>query len=133
LEKLKEQFLVDDDVPNEKLEQLIQKALPHCMVRKNGAVDLRRSDLSGKQQVKLTLSARFLAAKLDDSVLSDVTVEQLDEYTELPEDEAAERAKEWLDERFAERSSTGSYKARPLKIEEFLNALCQTKDVKREL
>ena len=58
LEQLREQFLVDDDVPNEKLEQLIQKALPYCIVRKNGSVELRRSDLSGKQQVKVTLTAR---------------------------------------------------------------------------
>ncbi len=37
LEQLREQFLVDDDVPNEKLEQLIEKALPYCVVRKNGS------------------------------------------------------------------------------------------------
>jgi hypothetical protein len=131
LEQLREQFLVDDDVPNEKLEQLIQKALPYCIVRKNGSVELRRSDLSGKQQVKVTLTARFLASKLDESIVGDVTVEQLSEYTGLPKDQAAARAKECLDERFADRSSRGSYKARPLKIEEFLNTLKETKDTKR--
>ena len=128
LEELKGQFLVDDDVPNKKLEQLVQKAIPHCIVRKNGSVELRRSDLSGKQQVKLALSARLLASKLDETVVGDVTVEQLAEYTGLPKDQAAARAKECLDERFAERAGRGSYKARPLKIEEFLNGLARPQD-----
>ena len=130
-QQLKEQFLVEDDVQNEKLEQLIQKALPYCTVRKNGTVEVKRSDFSGKQQIKLVLSARFIASKLDESIVGDVTVEQLSEYTGVPKDQAAARAKECLDERFAERSSRGSYKARPLKIEEFLDSLSPAKDTKR--
>ncbi len=123
LDNLKEQFVVDDDVRSEKLERLIEKALPNCVVRKNGAVELRRCGLSAKQQVKLTISARLIASKLDNSIVGDVTIEQLAEYTGLPKDQVAARAKECLDERFAERSARGSYRARLHKVEEFLNGL----------
>jgi len=125
LEELKSQFLVDDEVPNEKLEQLISRALHHCVVRKKGTVDIK-TNLPGKQLVKLALAARLLASKLDESVNGDVTVEELSEFTGLPKDQAAARAKDCLDEKFAERSARGSYKARLLKLEEFLNGLPQS-------
>ena len=131
LDDLKSKFLVEDDVRNEKLEELIQKALPYCVVRKNSSVELKRSDLSGKQQVKLVLVARLIGSKLDEAVSGDVSVEQISEYTGLPKDQAAARAKECLDERFAERSSRGSYKARPLKVEEFLDGLARPKSSQR--
>ena len=130
LDDLRSQFVVDDDVRSEKLEALIQKALPHCKVRKNGSVEITRSDLAGRQAVKLALAARLLASKLYDTVASDVTIEQVAEYTGLPKDQAAARAKECLDERFAERSARGSYRARLLKIEEFLDSLGQIRGAK---
>ena len=123
LDKLKEQFLVDDDVRTERLEQLIRQALPHCVVDRKGGVHLRGPDRSGKDQVKLVLAGRLVASKLDEAVSSDVSVDQLAEYTGLPKNQAAARAKECLDEKFAERSARGSYKARVNKVEEFLNAL----------
>ncbi len=130
LDDLRSQFVVDDDVRGEKLEALIQKALPHCVVRKNGSVEIKASDLTGKQAVKLVLAARLLASKLHDGVPNDVTVEQVAEYTGLPKDQAAARAKECLDQRFAERSVRGSYRARFLKIEEFLDSLGQSRDAR---
>jgi hypothetical protein len=130
LDDLRNQFVVDDDVRSEKLEILIQKALPHCIVRKNGSVEIKRSDLKGKQAVKLVLVARLLASKLYDTVANDVTVEQVAEYTGLPKGQAAARAKECLDERFAERSARGSYRARSLKVEEFLDSLEQPRGAK---
>jgi hypothetical protein len=131
LDDLKGKFLVEDATRNEKLEELIQKALPYCVVRKNGSVQLKRSDLSGKQQVKLVLIARLIGSRLDEAVTGDVLVEQISEYTGLPKDQAAARAKECLDERFAERSSRGSYKARPLKVEAFLDGLARQKSSQR--
>jgi len=130
LDELRSQFVIDDDVKSEKLEALIHKALPHCVVRKNGSVEIRRSDLPGKQQVKLVLAARLLASKLDEAILGEVTVEHLSEYTGLPKGQAAARAKECMDERFADRSARGSYKARPLKVEEFLDGLSATRNFK---
>ena len=126
-EELKEQFLVDDQIVRDRLERLMEKALPHCAVHKNGTVEVRRSDLSGKDQVKVVLSARLIASKLDESLSSDVTVDQIAEYTGLPKNQATARAKECLDEKFAERTARGSYKARVRKVEEFFEELGQTK------
>ncbi len=127
LEELKEKFIVDDELPNERLARLAEKALGHCVVHKNGSVELSDSRLSGKDQVRLVLSARLIASKLDTSLSDEVTVEQIAEYTGLPKNQAAARAKECLDERFAERASRGSYKARPPKVQEFLDGLSRAK------
>jgi hypothetical protein len=123
IDELKEQFLVDGEVHKERLAQLVQKALEHCVVHKNGAVELRHKSLGGRDQVKLVLSARLLASKLDESLSCDVTVEEIAESTGLPKNQVAARAKDCLDDRFAERSTRGSYKARGPKIEEFLDTL----------
>jgi hypothetical protein len=101
----------------------ISRALPHCVVDKKGFVHIKDHNRPGRDQVKLVLAGRLLASKLDDAVISDVTVEQLAEYTGLPKNQAAARAKECLDEKFAERSARGSYRARVNKIEEFLDLL----------
>ena len=127
IDELKEQFLVDGEVQKERLAQLVRKALEHCVVHKNGAVELKHKSLAGKDQVKLVLSARLLASKLEESLSGDVTVEEIAESTGLPKNQVAARAKECLDERFAERSTRGSYKARSLKVEEFLDTLSKSK------
>ncbi len=131
LEKLKEQFLVDDEVRVERLEHLIRKALPHCVVDKKGTVHLKKTDRPGKEQVKLVLAGRLIASKLDETVSGEVTVEQLADYTGLPKNQAAARAKESLDEKFADRSGRGSYKARVNKVEEFLDTLATVEPAER--
>jgi hypothetical protein len=123
LDAVKSRFLVDDEVGDEKLEQLVEKALEHCVVDKRGAVHLKDNNCSSKEQIKIVLAGRLLASKLDESIGGDVTVEQLAEYTGLPKNQVAARAKECLDEKFAERSARGSYKARIHKVGEFLTAL----------
>ena len=123
LDELKKQFLVDDEVVTEKLEQLLRKVLPHCVVDKKGAVHLKSSALSGKEQIRLVLAGRLIASKLDPEVSGEVTVDQLHEYTGLPKNQAAARAKECIDDKFAERSVRGSYRARMHKLEQFLDRL----------
>ena len=124
LKKLSDQFLVDDETGPEKLGEMIQKLLPYCVVRKNGTVDIIGGSFSGKALVKLILSARLVASKLaESSVSAEVTAEEIAAYTGLPKNQAAARAKEVVDERFAERSSRGSYKTKMHKIANFLGEL----------
>jgi hypothetical protein len=127
IDELKQQFLVDGDIQNDRLAQMVEKALEHCVVHKSGTVEVRNRLLAGKDQVKLVLSARLLASKLDDSLSDDVTVEQIAESTGLPKNQVAARAKDCMDERFAERTTRGSYRARALKIDKFLETLSKTK------
>lgn len=133
LNKLTEQFLVDDEATPEKLGEWIQKLLPYCVVRKNGTVDMVGGKLSGKELVKLVLSARLVASKLkESSINSEVTAEEIAAYTGLPKNQAAARAKEAVDERFAERSARGSYKATQHKLNDFLGGLPKSVDFKKE-
>jgi len=129
IEKLSQKFLVDGDVDPERLGHLIQQLLPYCVVRKNGAVDIVAGELSGKGQVKLVLAARLVASKLKDSTVSgEVTAEEISQYTGLPKNQAAARAKECVDDKFAERSARGSYRARDHKLDSFLPELSETRD-----
>jgi Fic family protein len=132
MDELKAQFLVDDEVQVDRLARLVEKALQHCVVHKGGTVEVRDRSLPGKDQVKLVLSARLLASKLEESLSGDVTVEEIAKSTDLPKNQVAARAKECLDERFAERTTRGSYKARALKVEEFLDTLSKPKGARHE-
>jgi Fic family protein len=127
IDNLKAQFLIGGEIQKERLAQLVHKALDHCVVHKNGTVELKEKSLAGRDQVKLVLSARLLASKLEESFSGDVTVEEIAESTGLPKNQVAARAKECMDERFAESSTRGSYKARALKVEEFLDTLSRSK------
>src|SRR5580698_6877681 len=117
LEDLAGQFLVEDSIGSERLQRLLEKLLPHCVVHKNGAVDIT-GNFSGKESVKLVLAARLVASKLKDSPVSgEVTLEEISAQTGLPKNQAAARAKDCVDEKFAERAGQASYKARQNKLE----------------
>jgi hypothetical protein len=131
LGKLTEQFLVADEVSPKRLGELVQKLLPYCVVRKSGAVDIVAGNLSGKEQVRLVLAARFVASKLkESSVSAEICTEEIAQYTGLPRNQAAARAKECVDERFAERSARGSYRAVQHRLERFLTELSGTSESK---
>jgi hypothetical protein len=119
-------FLIDDEIATDRLSQFIQQLLPYCKVRKNGKVDVLADNLSGRDRVKLVLAARLVASKLEGSAVNgDLCADEISEYADLPKNQAAARAKECADERFAERSARGSYKARPDKLPAFLKELAK--------
>jgi hypothetical protein len=126
LARLRSEFLVDDDVSPERLSKLIESLLRYCVVSKTGKVEVRSLDLSGRQLVKLVLVARLVAHKLDESVCDEVNADELAENTGLPKNQASARAKECVDERFAERSARGNYRALARKVDAFLNELAGT-------
>jgi hypothetical protein len=131
LEDLAGQFLVEDSMGSERLQRLIEKLLPYCVVHKNGQVDITATNFSGKELVKLVLAARLVASKLKDSpVNEEVTLEEISGQTGLPRNQATARAKDCVDEKFAERVGQASYKARQNKLEAFLEELNQVKGKK---
>lgn len=126
LKSLSEKFLVSEETTPQVLTELIQGLLPHCVVRKNGAVDVTAASLSGGDLVRLVLAARLVASKLPDSAISsEVTTDEIAEYTGLPRNQAAARAKDTVDQKFSERSARGSYRARQNKVQEFLRSLAE--------
>jgi len=123
IEELRNEFLVDDDLGEEKLASVIKRLLPICVVDKRGSVEIKRGGLSGRQLVKVVLAARLIAHVLDQAISDELNAEELAANTGLPKNQASARAKEAFDEKFADRTARGNYRARMRKIHEFLDEL----------
>jgi hypothetical protein len=131
IETLSKQFLVDDEVGSDRLGKIIEGLLPYCVVRTNGSVEVAVEKFSGKNQVKLVLASRLVASKLERSTVSgEVSASEISKYTGLPKNQAAARAKDCVDERFADRSTRGTYIARQNMLERFLAELTSSKEHK---
>jgi hypothetical protein len=128
LEELKKKFIVDDDVLRARLQTIVSKALDHCQLDKHGHVLISNAKLSGRDKVKLTLAARAIAAQLDPKISPEVTGPEIGKYTGLPINQVRARAKEAVDDRFAESPQMGTYRAMPHKIEPFLDSISSPKD-----
>jgi hypothetical protein len=130
IEELKKRFLVDEDTVKAGLECLLTKALQLCVVDKKGVVHIKEPKMSGPNKFKLVLAARYLASQLDPSVPAAVTIAEITRSTGLPNGQVRARAKESVDNRFAESPRAGVYQALPHKIEPFLNSL-DARDLKK--
>ena len=123
IEELKKQFILDEDVLKTRLEPLVTKALEHCRIDKSGQVLITSSKLSGRDQVKLVLAARAIAAQLDVKIHAEVSVAEIEKYTGLPRNQVRARGKECIEEKFAASPEVGVYRAVAHKIEAFLEGL----------
>jgi hypothetical protein len=124
LDELAAKFLVDDAMAPERLASVVEKLLQYCVVQKNGTVEIIGDQLSGKELVKLVLAARFVASRLSKGAVSEeVSAEDISQYTGLPKNQATARAKECVDEKCAERSARGTFRARGHKVDGFVAGL----------
>jgi hypothetical protein len=123
IDELKKQFIVEGDVLKERLEALVSKALQHCRIDKSGQVLISDTELSGRDQVKLILAARAIAAQLDPDIHPEVSVVEIAKYTGLPANQVRARGRECIEHKFAESSAAGVYRAIPHKVEGFLDSL----------
>jgi hypothetical protein len=127
IEELKKKFIVDDeDVLKARLEPIIAKALAHCQMDKKGQVRIN-TRLSGKEQVKLVLAARAIASQMDSSISPEVGVDEISKFTGLPANQVRARVKDAVEDRFAQFSKAGVYRALPHKVEGFLDSITQGK------
>jgi hypothetical protein len=124
-EELKRKFIVGADALKDRIEELVTKALVHCVVGENGIVHVSSKSLSTKDRIKLVLTARSLAAQLTDNLAAEVSVSELVVSTGLPENQVRARANDLVKERFANSSKRGVYIASAHKIEAFLDSLAQ--------
>ena len=123
IEELKSKFIVDDDVVAERLEQILQKALQHCVVDKKGNVHINNTKMSATNKVKLVLAARRLASQLDESIPANVSPAEIAANTGMAQNIARARLSESVNAKFAESSERGAFRAIPHKIEAFLDEL----------
>src|SRR5258708_27130681 len=132
IEELKKQFIVDEDLLRARLEPIVAKALAHCRIDKNGQVEIKNTKLSGKDQVKLTLSARAIGAEIDSAISAEVTVVEIAKFTGLPANQVRARGKDVIADRFAQSPRSGVYRAMAHKIEAFLDTLANANSNKRD-
>jgi hypothetical protein len=125
LERLKQEFLISDDVVKVKLEQLLTKALPFCGVDPKGRVHFKFDEIGSKNRVGLALVARRLVSELDHIFVDTLSIAGLVESTGLDEKQVRARLSELVRERVAESPSRGEYRASPHRMEKFLDALGQ--------
>lgn len=122
-EELRKKFIVGADVLKDRLEPLVTKALQHCKVVENGIVHVTSNSLGAKEKIKLVLTARSLAAQLDDDMSAEMRVSELVASTGFPDNQIRARCNELVKERFARSVKRGVFVANAHKIEEFLNSL----------
>jgi hypothetical protein len=123
IEELKKQFIVDENVLKSRLEPVVAKALAHCRIDKDGRVEIRSTQLSGKDQVKLTLAARVIGAEMDPAISPEVSVAEITKSTGLPANQVRARGKDAIEDKFAQSPRSGIYRALPHKVEQFLDGL----------
>jgi hypothetical protein len=130
IEELKKQFLVDEDVLRERLEPLVEKALRHGKIDKQGQVLITNQSLSGKEQVMFVLSARAIGAQLDPGISVNVSASELGKFIRLPANQIRARSAQLIKSRLVESPERGVLRAIPHKVEGFLDSLSSPRNKK---
>ena len=123
IEELKKQFIVDDDILKKRLEAIATKALEHCVLDKKGNVHFNNQKLHPREKLRLTLAARAVAAQMDSTIKSEVTVAELGTNSGLPKNQVRARAAELVKDKFATSPKRGVYTAIPHKVEALLESI----------
>jgi hypothetical protein len=122
LETLRKRFLVDEDVAKARLEQLLEKVLPYCVVDRKGAVHVQ-VDIAARNRLKLILTARAIAALIETSITAEVSIDDLAQFSGLPKNQVTARTSDIVKEKFAESVRPGVLRAYGHKLEGFLDSL----------
>jgi len=123
IDELKRKFIVDEDLLKAHLEPLVEKALLHCKIDQTGRVLITNSELSGREQVMITLVARALAHQLDTQISEEVSTQEICNITTLPENQVRARVNDLIKTKLAQSPKPGVYKAAAYKIEAFLDEI----------
>jgi hypothetical protein len=123
LDELRNKFIVDEDVLKSRLESIIEKALKHCVVDRDGQVHVNSADLSARDRIMLILAARAIASQLEAGIAAEVTVGEISKFTALPDNQVRARSKELINDKLVESTRPGVYAAIAFKVEKFLDSL----------
>lgn len=124
LESLRGKFIVDEDsYEAERLKDDVEKLLKYCKISKQGRVLITGKDLTDKKKAGLIIFARYVGNKLEKSVPETVTADDIARDARIEKASVNARGKELVDDGFVSRPETGTYKANPGRIQEFLDGL----------
>lgn len=124
LEKLKTEFIVDENKYNEeRVPQQIKRLLKFARVGTGGKVFVEPRNLSPDYRLKVILVARFLANKLHLEINPQITIEELSEYSHLDKDQVRARMSNIVRQKFAKRVDKGIFIVLPFQINKFIEEL----------
>jgi hypothetical protein len=126
LEKLKVEWIIEEkEFDKRKLECLVKRLMPFCKITNSGEIDLTEigENLSLKEKVMLALVARFIAHRLDDYILEEVSLDEIPGFFSVDNVQVRARLKDLKDEKLAVLVKRGVYKANPIRIEKYLDEI----------
>lgn len=128
-EDLEKEFILNEDLEHENIKDLISRILKLCKIDTRGFVDIQKPGLTILQKIQLTLSARYLANKLQQKLGRESSIEEICKTKELTgmlkekETVVTARLKELKDAKKVISPSRGVFKIAPYKIKDFLTEL----------
>jgi hypothetical protein len=123
LEALRRQFFAEEDLLSSRLEQLITKVRQYCTIDKKGNVHVADTVKGARNQVQVALSARAIAARLENQISADVSLEELADATGLATNVVSARCAELAKSRSIESARRGSFRMASNRVERFLDSL----------
>lgn len=134
LEDIEKQFILNEDMEHEDIEEFIKRILSFCKIDSKGFVRIQKPDLIIPQKIMLVLSARYLANKLQeklgkkDSISEKVSAEELSNMLRSKKSVIVARVKDLKDSNKLNSPSKGTYQVSPYAIEDFLDELEKNKN-----
>ena len=123
LEKLRQEFFVNEDLITSRLQEHAGKVRRHCTINQRGNVYVSDEVEGAKNRILVVLSARAVAARLMPEITEEVSVIELAEATGFTKDVVSARCSDLVKARCIDSSRRGSYRILQDKIERFLDGL----------
>ena len=129
LENLEKEFIIDEDMEQEDIQQLISRIIKFCKIDKNGYVVIYDKNLKLIDKILLILSARYLGNRLQQKLNRDITIndqvnnKEISNMLREKDIVVNARLKDLKDERKVIPIRRGIYKIAPHVIDQVLSAL----------
>ena len=124
-EVLRRQLIIEEDKYEiEKLTQQVGMVSGYCKVSKSGQVLISAKDLPDKKKVGLVLFARHIGHKLETEIPEEVQGDEIASYLPGVDSIGVEKpVNELIDAGLVYRTGSGTYRANPKRIQDFLDSL----------
>lgn len=121
-EELRKKFIVEEKLDEKRISEYVERTLRFGKVSIDGGIIIEM-DMPTKDKVGLALIMRFLANHLEKGISAEVTVKELSQFLDIPEDQVVARLTELVEDKIAIRVDKGVYRANSLQIGRFLDYL----------
>ena len=124
IEDLKKDFIVDaKEFETEDIVESVKLILKYCKIDSNGNIHLMNHDLTQSEKISIALTARFLANKIQNSIDSKVSVEELSAALNMEPNTVSARLTELTQGKVVNRIEEGTYAIASFHIKRFFKEL----------